>query len=180
MQVLQAADGSWQPNTFTTAVTYTSTTHTGFSYRPLSASSRPSTAQALSPKAVHNSSRARPASARESSTPRSAVSIPVASKEKLPVSPVGVQPDDIRPQITRLVHSKDHRSVSPLSEGSTGATPSPAQTPCSVLSRPSTAGRPCQHIWEQLWRSCHAFSMGDCSQEGKEHDAFMQLYIEKL
>ena len=148
VQVMQPTDGRWQPeaNSCTATVTYTSTTHSGVSYRPSTASTRPSTAHPSSPRAVPNSRQARPASARESSGRHS---LAVGLKDKasmLPGIPVVVHSDKTHLQITKLVHSKGYRSVSPMSEGSTGATPSPAQTPCSVLSRPNTAGRGNSHL----------------------------------
>ena len=151
MQVVQPADGRWQPeaNSCTASAFYSSTIHTGVSYRPFTASTRPSTAHPSSPRAVPNTLQARPASAQESSGRRSVASLAVGLKDKatvLPSTPVVVQSDNTHPQITQLVHSTGYGCVSPMSEGSTRATPSPAQTPCSVLSRPNTAGRPDSHI----------------------------------
>ena len=155
---MQSAHGRWlEANSCTATVTYTSTTHSGVSYRPSTASTRPSTAHPSSPRAVPNSRQARPASARESSCHRSVASLAVGLKDKapvLPVTPVVVQSDNTHLQITKLIHSKGYRSVSPMSEGSTGATPSPAQTPCSLLSRLNTAGRQNSHM-----SSCPSFGI---------------------
>lgn len=137
-KVLPLADDKWQPST--TAVTYTSTTHSGVSYRPGTASSRPFTAHPHSPRAVPNSRQARPASARESSSRRSVASLAGGLKGKATMAPDVLQSDTTHLQITKLLYSRGRRSVSPMSDGSSGATPSPAQTPCSVLSRPNTAG----------------------------------------
>ena len=154
LQVLQSADAMWHANSHTAAVTYASTTHSGISYRPSTASNRPSTASNRPSTASHrpstahpscftpvpSSRQARPASARESSGRGSAAALAGGLRDKTSMlgSSVVAHPDM---QITKLLHSKGYRSVSPMSDGSTGATPSPAQTPCSVLSRPTTAGR---------------------------------------
>lgn len=143
-KVVQSASDRWQPNSRTTAVTYTSTTHSGVSYRPLTASSRPFTADPLSPRAKPNSRQARPASAQESSSRRSVASLAGGLQGKATMSSDVLQSDTTHLQITRLMDSRGRRSVSPMSEGSSGATPSPVQTPCSVLSRPNTAGRGCR------------------------------------
>lgn len=150
LQVLQSADAMWQANSLAAAVTYTSTTHSGVSYRPSTASNRPSTASNR-PSTAHpssltllpNSKQARPASAQESSGRGSVAALAGGLRDKTSMlgTSVVVRPDNTHMQITKLLHSTGYRSVSPMSEGSTGATPSPAQTPCSVLSRPSTAGR---------------------------------------
>ena len=118
------------------AAIYTSTTHGTVSYRPVVSSSRPSTAQPSSPRAVFNSPRPRPASAQQPTNSRMSASSAPVSKDRPHVQPAA----HAALQVNSLVHSRGHRSVSPISGGSTGATPSPAQTPCSVLSRPSTAG----------------------------------------
>lgn len=165
LQVLQSADGMWQANSGTAAVTYTSTIHSGVSYRPSTASIRPSTASNRSstasnrPSTASNrpstaypssltaapgSQQARPASAQESSGRRSVAALAGGSRGKTSMllgTSVVLPADNTHLQITKMLQSKGFRSVSPLSEGSTGATPSPAQTPCSVLSRPTTAGR---------------------------------------
>ena len=151
VQVMQPVDGAWQPeaNSCTATVTHSSTIHSGVSYRPSTACARPSTAHPSSPRAMPKGQPARPASARESSGRRSVASLAVGLKDKAPMllgTPVVVQSDNTHLQITKLVHSKGYRSVSPVSEQSTGATPSPAQTPCSVLSRPNTAGRQNSHM----------------------------------
>ena len=153
MQVTQPADGRWQPeaNRCTASVTYSSTTHSGVSYRP---STRPSTAHPSSPRAVPDSRQARPASARESRGRHSFASLAAGVRDKASVLAgvtVVAQTDNTHLQITKLLQSKGYRSVSPVSEGSTGATPSPAQTPCSVLSRPTTAGRGDSHMSMRLW-----------------------------
>lgn len=167
----------WQANSCTAAVTYTSTTHSGVSYRPSTASIRPSTASnrpstasnrpstaSNRPTTAHASSltpgpstqQARPASARESSGHRSVATLAGGLRDKTSMlgTSVVLPPDSTHLQITKLLHSKGYRSVSPLSEGSTGATPSPAQSPCSVLSCPNTAGRGNRHMFSgPLFRS---------------------------
>ena len=143
---MQPADDRWQPNSCTTAVTCTNTTHSGVSYRPLTASSRPFTAHPHSPRAVPNSRQPRPASARESSSRRCVSSLAGSLQGKATMACDGLQSDTAHLQITKLFQNRGRRSVSPMSDGSSGATPSPAQTPCSVLSRPNTAGRLSLHL----------------------------------
>ena len=141
--VPQASDSSWCSH----ITTYTTTSHSGASYRPLTTSSRPSTARPATPRAAHHGSHPRPASAQDhtgrlaagDTSPHSPVSSVAAAAAVLRI-------DTGHLHVTQLVQSKGQqqsgfRSVSPISGGSTGATLSPAQTPCSVLSRPTTAGQ---------------------------------------
>lgn len=143
VSVPQPSDSSWSSH----ITTYTSTTLSGVSYRPLTSSSRPSTAHPATPRAAHQGSHPRPASARDH-TGRLTAGHASAHSPGSPVSAAAavVRMDNGHLHVTQLVQSKGqqqsgYRSVSPVSGGSTGATPSPAQTPCSVLSRPSTAGQ---------------------------------------
>ena len=141
--VPQASDSSWCSH----ITTYTTTTHSGASYRPLTSSSRPSTAQPATPRAAHHGSHPRPASARDH-TGRLAAghASPHSPGSSVSAAAALLRMDGGHIHVMQLVQSKGQqqsgfRSVSPISGGSTGATPSPAQTPCSVLSRPSTAGQ---------------------------------------
>jgi len=141
--VPQASDSSWCSN----IATYTTTTHSGASYRPTTTSSRPSTAHPATPRAAHHASHPRPASARDHTGRFAAVHATAHSPGSSVTAAAAVlRMDSGHLHVTQLIQSKGQqqsgfRSVSPVSGGSTGATPSPAQTPCSVLSRPSTAGQ---------------------------------------
>ncbi|KAL0041510.1 hypothetical protein WJX79_005750 [Trebouxia sp. C0005] len=165
--VPQASDSSWCSH----ITTYTTTSHSGASYRPLTTSSRPSTARPATPRAAHHGSHPRPASAQDhtgrlaagDTSPHSPVSSVAAAAAVLRI-------DTGHLHVTQLVQSKGQqqsgfRSVSPISGGSTGATLSPAQTPCSVLSRPTTAGQ--RRGYQPARKAFDAAEISNCLQRHK-------------
>ncbi|KAL0050091.1 hypothetical protein WJX82_004313 [Trebouxia sp. C0006] len=167
--VPQASDSSWCSQ----IPTYTTTTHSGASYRPLTTSSRPSTAHLATPRAAHHGSHPRPASARDHTgrlaTGHASAHSPGSSVAAAAAAAV-LRMDGGHLHVTQLVQSKGQqqsgfRSVSPISGGSTGATPSPAQTPCSVLSRPSTAGQ--RRGYQPARKAFDAAEISNCLQRHK-------------
>ena len=139
----QTSGDSWSAQT----VTYTSTSHSGVSYRPSSSCSRPSTAHPVTPQATNHTPRRRPTSAHvQTAKPVCGHTLPQRPMSSLSAAIAVSGLDTAHLDITQLVHSKaqqqlGQRPVSPFSGGSTCVTPSPAHTPSSVLSRPGTAGK---------------------------------------
>lgn len=134
---------SWQATA--QPLTHTSTTLAGVSYRPQtsSPSPRPSTARPATPRATHHTPKSRPATAHAKASKSSSVAVTVKSSGLLAAAAAVSGADSAQLSIahfSHVQHQSGRRSVSPISGGSTGVTPSPAQTPCSVLSRPNTAG----------------------------------------
>ncbi|KAL0042270.1 hypothetical protein WJX77_008145 [Trebouxia sp. C0004] len=165
--VPQASDSSWCSH----ITTYTTTTHSGATYRPLTTSSRPSTAHPATPRAAHHGSRPRPASAQDHTSRLAAGHVPAHSPgSSVSAAAAVLRMDSGHIHVTQLVHSKGQqqsgfRCVSPISGGSTGATPSPAQTPCSVLSRPSTAGQ--RRGYQPARKAFDAAEISNCLQRHK-------------
>lgn len=139
----QTSGDSWTAQ----VVTYTSTSHSGVSYRPSTSCSRPSTAHPATPQAANHTPRRRPTSACDrTAKPASGHTLPQRPMSSLSAAVAVSGLDTGHLHITQLVHSKaqqqlGQRPVSPFSGGSSCVTPSPAHTPSSVLSRPGTAGK---------------------------------------
>lgn len=123
---------------------YTSTAHPCVSYRPQTASPRPQTAHPVTAGTPHSRSKARPATAHTKSIKSNTTSaLTVNSASLLSAAAAASAQSNVQLSVTHVSQIQQRlgrRSISPMSDSSTGFTPSPAQTPISVLSRPSTAG----------------------------------------